>query len=62
MSNNENHYGYAPNASVTSSENCQVTGKLGKDTSSILYDLVDFITSLIYSGLYPSFNRTKAIA
>ena len=41
MSNNENHYGYAPNASVTSSENCQVTGKLGKDTSSILYDLVD---------------------
>ena len=33
MSNNENHYGYAPNASVTSSENCQVTGKLGKDTS-----------------------------
>lgn len=33
-------HGYAPNASVISSGSCQVTEKLGKDTS-ILYDLVD---------------------
>lgn len=41
MNRYDKQSGYAPNASVTSLENCQVTGKLGKDTSSILYDLVD---------------------
>ncbi len=40
MNRYDEHSGYAPNASVTSSGNCQVTGKLGKE-KSILYDLVD---------------------
>lgn len=40
MERNEVHFGYAPNASVASSRNCQATVKLGKE-KSILYDLVD---------------------
>ena len=32
MNRYDKQSGYAPNASVTSLENCQVTGKLGKDT------------------------------
>lgn len=40
MKNETVFHGYAPNASVISSGSCQVTEKLGKDTS-ILYDLVD---------------------
>ncbi len=49
----ENDYvsGYAPNASVVSSENYHTTGKLGKE-KPILYDLVDL------EGIFKVTKRT----
>lgn len=40
MTNNDYHYGYAPDASIVHSASDQAIGNSGKDTS-ILYDLVD---------------------